>query len=71
MLNNANAIKIHKDARDKFISTIKSSYNWNQDQYKLRLAQERVAGVPKGMKYKQPNFIQIKSALNRCGRMIN
>lgn len=31
MLNNANAIKMHKDARDKFLNTVKNPLYWNTD----------------------------------------
>ncbi len=64
-----NAVKKHNDARDAFKAALKD-YNWTTDPQRLKLIRDSADVVPKNVKYRQLNFVQIKNALNRCDNLI-
>jgi len=63
MNKNLNAVKTHNEIREKFISSIQK-YNWESDALKLKPIRDAAAQLP-ACNYIEPNFVQIKNALNR------
>lgn len=64
-----NSIKVHNEARDQFLRGMQT-YNWNTDPAKLKQIRDLAVNVPKGIRYREPNFVQIKNGLSRCDNLI-
>lgn len=69
MQKNVNAVRKHNEAREAFTNSLKE-YNWAADPQRLKLIRDSIDNVPKNIKYRQLNFVQIKNALNRCDNLI-
>ena len=46
------------------------NYDWNKDPSRLKAIKESADSVPKGINYREPNFVQIKNGINRCDNLI-
>ena len=68
MQKSMNAIKPHEEARESFKEAF-TNYNWNADTKKLKSIKDLANDVP-DVKYREPNFVQIKNGLNRCDNLI-
>lgn len=64
-----NSIQTHSQSRQEFFNNLKD-YNWNLDTKKLKAVREMGANIPKEVRYKEPNFVQVKNAINRCDYLI-
>lgn len=70
MQKNVNAIKPHNEAREQLISALRH-YDWEKDPSRLKPIKEAADSVrEKNIRYREPNFVQIKNGLNRCDNLI-
>lgn len=60
--------KIHKDGRNTFLTSFQN-YNWETDTLKLKGIKEAAQVLPESS-FVEPNFVAIKTGIQRCMSII-
>lgn len=68
MTKNLNAVKVHNEQREQFVSQIQG-YNWETDNLKLKPIRESASQFPNSS-YTEPNFVQINNSFKRLDNLI-